>query len=350
MSSPTSRTFEQPLSSRQCNVVIGLQAKERHMKETLLSRHVTNPGDDPENPSKPPFRDETRDENRIRTEKRGSPFCPGIVINFPGVPVPVFGGIPSIAAITTFAFSSIEVHRSGVVSEDFPRVYNFSLKPEKRMTWKATIEATCEASRTEYCYETTLWYPSHTHCSNRWLFKLGTTLCEALPAYIADKVLNILGKKPFAMKVYQRMQQNALAVEYFLNKFTLLLNAGSSLSFKSFNQCLQSLHLSSQTFQFASLFVPTVDESFETDLQLVVRRRVGNQFRQNSVKLVNSVVEISLQVRMRLFQGINSLPGILLEFSSSLTVADVKATNAMTKDNCQKKESPGMMQLMADYS
>ncbi|CAG0914000.1 unnamed protein product, partial [Notodromas monacha] len=95
-------------------------------------------------------------------------------------------------------------------------VYNFSCG-KKALSWEKAMGLVCTSARSDSCFETTLWYPSHSQYTDSRIFKLRTLLGEALPAYVIDVFLKVLGKRPMAKRLYEKIQRNAAELQYFMN-------------------------------------------------------------------------------------------------------------------------------------
>jgi hypothetical protein len=96
------------------------------------------------------------------------------------------------------------------------KVFNFDsglLNPAK---WSTCIQSDVNAARHKYCLENAMWYPSHRQRSNWVSFKLNSVVKEALPAHLTDLATRVVGGKPIAAKIYNRIQSTTFGLRMFM--------------------------------------------------------------------------------------------------------------------------------------
>ncbi|XP_042223958.1 putative fatty acyl-CoA reductase CG5065 isoform X2 [Homarus americanus] len=67
-----------------------------------------------------------------------------------------------------------------------------------------------------YPFNSPLWYPDGSAKTTKIMHQIHVYLVNIIPAHIADTIMRILGKKPFAVKLCNKMVKAISALEYFM--------------------------------------------------------------------------------------------------------------------------------------
>ncbi|XP_063849464.1 putative fatty acyl-CoA reductase CG5065 [Scylla paramamosain] len=73
-----------------------------------------------------------------------------------------------------------------------------------------------EKSLRAFPFDSPLWYPDGSAKTNKFMHQIHIYLVNILPAHIADTIMRLLGKKPIAVKLCNKMVKAVGALEYFM--------------------------------------------------------------------------------------------------------------------------------------
>lgn len=94
-------------------------------------------------------------------------------------------------------------------------IYCCSTGSVKPLTMEALQEYLKRSVRS-FPFNSPLWYPDGSPKTNKFMHQLHVYIVNVIPAYIIDAILKIVGKKPVAVKLCNRMSKAIGALEYFM--------------------------------------------------------------------------------------------------------------------------------------
>jgi len=97
------------------------------------------------------------------------------------------------------------------------QIYTCSSSQQNPLTIDVIYEY-CTSSIYKYPLNSTLWYPGFTSRLSKFTFHLHMFFSNIIPAYITDGILTVLRKKPFAVKLCDRMLKTMNTYEYFMTR------------------------------------------------------------------------------------------------------------------------------------
>lgn len=128
----------------------------------------------------------------------------GIKLDFIPVDVPI--NLMLVSAWNTAA---------GRYKPDTVPIYCCSTGSQQPLTIEALAEYLKKSVRA-YPFNSPLWYPDGSAKSSKVLHTLHVYCANIIPAYVADTIMRILGKKPVAVKLCNKMVKAISALEYFM--------------------------------------------------------------------------------------------------------------------------------------
>ncbi|KAK7065196.1 hypothetical protein SK128_017954, partial [Halocaridina rubra] len=104
---------------------------------------------------------------------------------------------------------------TGKYKPDTVPIYCCSTGSQKPLTIEALAQYLKKSVRA-YPFNTPLWYPDGSAKTSKFMHQLHVYCANIIPAYIADALFKLFGKKPIAVKLCQRMVKAIGALEYFM--------------------------------------------------------------------------------------------------------------------------------------
>ncbi|XP_066944625.1 putative fatty acyl-CoA reductase CG5065 isoform X1 [Macrobrachium rosenbergii] len=94
-------------------------------------------------------------------------------------------------------------------------IFCCSTGSQKPLTMKA-LQDYLKRSVRAFPFNSPLWYPDGSPKNSKFMHQLHVYCVNIIPAYIADFIMKILGKKPIAVKLCNKMVKAVSALEYFM--------------------------------------------------------------------------------------------------------------------------------------
>ncbi|XP_071535109.1 putative fatty acyl-CoA reductase CG5065 isoform X2 [Panulirus ornatus] len=129
---------------------------------------------------------------------------PGITLDFIPVDIPI--NLMIVSAWNTAA---------GRYRPNSVPIFCCSTGSQKPLTSDA-LALHLEKSVRSFPFSSTIWYPDGSAKSNKFMHQIHVFLVNIVPAYIVDTIMRILGKKPIAVKLCNKMVKAVGALEYFM--------------------------------------------------------------------------------------------------------------------------------------
>lgn len=129
---------------------------------------------------------------------------PGITLDFIPVDIPI--NLMIVSAWNTAA---------GRYRPNSVPIFCCSTGSQKPLTSDA-LALHLEKSVRSFPFSSTIWYPDGSAKSNKFMHQVHVFLVNIVPAYIVDTIMRILGKKPIAVKLCNKMVKAVGALEYFM--------------------------------------------------------------------------------------------------------------------------------------
>merc|ERR1719481_462059 len=139
-------------------------------------------------------------------------------------------GVPVDTCANLIIVAAMETHRTFKEGNTEIQVYNHISGNSVPLTW-GEIYNKAKVGLMRYPLEGLVWYPGGSFKTNHFINRCHEIVLHEMPAHITDLIVRLCGKKPFAVRLCNKMTRGMRSLEYFTsNQWTWTSDASDKLN------------------------------------------------------------------------------------------------------------------------